>query len=98
MEHNNQAVRVDPQLVPPTDEAVRQYNNAGGHLTQFSPFGEDPLKDHSNLAYQRVREFHQRYPSFDIFFSSLVNGDDSFFRQGLTHFITLTNILKQQIE
>ena len=89
MGHNNQVVRVDPHLVPLTDEAVRQYTNAGGHLTRFRPFGEDPLRNHPSLAYQRVREFHQRYPSFDVFFSSLVNGNNSFVR--------VSHILSQQL-
>ena len=95
MDSNNQTARVDPQFIPLAEEAARQYEEAGGQLTHFSTFGEDPLAHDANLVYQRQDEFHRRYPVFDPFFSNLVNGDDSLFRKGLLYLIRITNTLHQ---
>ena len=70
---------------------MRQYEEAGGHITHFSKFGEDPLVSDTILYHQREAEFHQTYPDFDPFFHKLVNGDDSFFRSGLLFFIQITH-------
>ena len=78
MESNNRTARVDTWLVPSPEDAVRQYEEAGGHLTHFSGFGEDPLANDTVLIHQRDAEFHQRFPNFDPFFHKLVNGDDCF--------------------
>lgn len=83
MESNNHTARVDNRLVPSPEDAVRQYEEAGGHLTHFSGFGEDPLADDTVLTHQRDTEFHQRYANFDPFFHKLVNGDDTVFHDGL---------------
>lgn len=94
---NNHTARIDPQLIPSPEEAVRQYQQAGGHITRFSEFGKDPLVMHTTLSHQHEAEFHQRYPNFKLFFHKLVNGDDSVFRAGLLFLIqitqTLTNII-----
>ena len=70
MESNNRTARVDPRLVPSPEDAVRQYEEAGGHLTHFSGFGEDPLANDTVLIHQRDAEFHQRFPNFDPFFTN----------------------------
>ena len=75
--------RIDPYLIPLPEEAVRQYQQAGGHITHFSGFGEDPLINNAILSHQREAKFHQRYPNFESLFHELVNGDDSVFREGL---------------
>ena len=95
MNSNNRAAKVDPHLVPLPEDAVRQYEEAGGHLTHFSKFGEDPFASNACLIRQREEEFQKRYPSFDPFFSNLVNGNDSLFREGLLYFIRLTHTLQQ---
>jgi len=94
---NNHTARIDPQLIPSPEEAVRQYQQAGGHITHFSEFGKDLLATHTTLSHQREAEFHQRYPNFELFSHKLVNDDDSVFRAGLLFLIqitqTLTNII-----
>lgn len=95
MNTNNQAARVGPQYVPLPEDAARHYREAGGHLTQFSNFGEDPLAGDAILVNLREQEFYRRFPTFDPFFSNTVNGDNSFFREGLLYFIELTQTLQQ---
>lgn len=95
MDSNNQTARIDPQFVPLPEDAARQYSDAGGHLTLYGKFGEDPLAGRANLVYQREVQFHLRYPAFDQFFSNLVNGNDSLFREGLLYFIQITHTLQQ---
>ena len=73
MASNNHTARIDPHLIPLPEEAVRQYEQAGGHITHFSGFGEDPLVN-VILSHQHEAKFHQRYPNFEPFFNKLVNG------------------------
>lgn len=65
MDSNNQASKIDFQLIPSPEDAVRQYEAAGGCLTHFSAFGTDPLANDAALIHQCEVTFHQRYPSFD---------------------------------
>ena len=53
MSSNNQVARIDPQIIPSVEDAIRQYNAAGGHITNFSVFGEDPLQNNASLIQQR---------------------------------------------
>ena len=66
---NSHTARIDPYLIPLPEEAVRQYEHTGGHITHFSGFGEDPLINNAILSHQHEAGFHQRYPNFSIFFS-----------------------------
>lgn len=79
--------------IPSAQDAVRQYTIAGGHLTDFSAFGEDPLNDDNSLVQQRETEFLQRYPQFDPLFHKLVNGDEKEFCDALLCFIQITQSL-----
>ena len=95
MDTNNRAARIDLQFVPLPEDAARQYKEAGGHLTHFSKFGDDPLESNAILVNLREEEFHHRYPVFNPFFFNLVNGDDSLFHEGLLYFIRTTHKLQQ---
>ena len=94
---NSHTARIDPYLIPLPEEAVRQYEQAGGHITHFSGFGEDLLINIALLSHQREANFYQRYPNFEPLFHELVNSVYSVFREGLLFFIlitqTLTNII-----
>ena len=94
MASNNQVARIDPQELPSPEEALRLYEEAGGNLTHFSRFGEDPLRNDNTHLQQRSSEFHQRYPAFEPIFYKLVNSDDSLFREALLFFIHLTITLQ----
>ena len=97
MERNNQAVHIDPHQLPSPDLAVQMFEANGGNLRIFSPFGHDPLKDHMRLAAEREERFHEQYPGFQPFFSTVVNGDDSLFKSGLLYFIQLSKHFELQI-
>ena len=65
---NDQAVRVEPQLVPEPRDAIQHFESLGGHLTLFSPFGEDPLKDRGDLISER-QSFPGNTLTLDHFFT-----------------------------
>ena len=93
MRRNNRIARIDPSLLPSSDDAVQLYEQFGGNITQFSAFGQDPLNSRSDLVQQRETEFYQRYPQFGPFFHKLVNGDACLFREGLLYFIHISTHL-----
>lgn len=94
MKRNNQAVQLDPLLLPNPDVAVQQFESFGGHLTLFSPFGHDPLQNRQDLVGQREAEFQSRHPDFGVFFYTVVNGDYSIFRDGLVTLIDISKCLE----
>ena len=97
MQRNNQTVQVDARLVPEPSDAVQHFESFGGHLTLFSPFGEDPLADRDDLVSQREADFFARYPDFGPFFYSVVNGDYTLFRAGLLFLIQVSKGLEAQL-
>ena len=94
MRRNDRTVRVDSSLVPEPRDAVAQFESLGGHLTLFSPFGEDPLKDRADLISQRETEYFVQYPDFGPIFHTLVNGDSNLFRCGLLLLIQVSKRLE----
>ena len=95
MWRNDSIVRVEPHLVPELRDAVQQFESLGGHLTLFSPFGEDPLKDRADLISQRETEYS--IPDFGPIFHSLVNGDCNLFRCGLLFLSQASKCLESQL-
>ena len=87
---NYQAVPVDAELLSQPDDAVRRFEDAGGHLTHFSNFRKDLLEGRPHLIAERERVFHERFPDFGPFFHNLLNGGSSLFRDGLTYFTAIT--------
>lgn len=97
MRQNNHAMCIDTQSLLPTSDAVYQFESHGGHLTIFNEFGCDPLKDRDDLCSQRELEFQTRYPDFEQFFHTTVNGINSTFRLGLIFFIEVSKGLLSQL-
>ena len=97
MRRNDQTVQVDPRMLPEPSDAVEQFESFGGHLTLFSPFGEDPLQDRDDLVSQREADFLTQYPDFGPFFYSVVNGDYTLFRSGLLFLIQVSKRLEAQL-
>ena len=93
MRRNNHIARIDPSLLPSSDDAVQLYEQFGSNITQFSAFGQDPPNSRSDLVQQRETEFYQRYPQFGPSFHKLVNGDACLFREGLLYFIHISTHL-----
>ena len=87
---NSRTVKVDEHMLHEPDEAVTRFESCGSHLTLFSPFGEDPLKDNPQLANERERLFLEQFPDFSVFFHSVVNGDFDLFKQGLLCFVDVS--------
>lgn len=85
---------IDDHLLPDGQIAVQRFTECGGQLTCFSPFGHDPLHNDSNLTARRESLFQERYPNFQPFFSTVVNGDYGLFREGLLFFIELSKRLE----
>ena len=87
---------IHPLEIPPTRDAVEQYRQQGGHLTDPIPFVGDPLRGQNGLCQERNRRFlsalsqgndHQQL------FSSLVNGDSSNFSTAVITFASITRDL-----
>ena len=93
MKQNNQTIFIDPQLVKDPCTILEEYTSLGGNITRFSLFGQNPLKDQPSLATKRDGIFFERYPSFEPFFHSAVNGDFSLFKEGLSFLIYVTTNL-----
>ncbi len=97
MQQNNQATQIDGRLLPEPDGALQSFESHGGHITVFSPFGQDPLMEQPDLSSQREARFFERYPDFGPFFHSVVNGDFSLFRAGLLYFIDVSRYFEAQL-
>ena len=97
MHENKQSRPIDTSLLPESDAAVSHFHSLGGHLTLFSHFGEDPLREHTELVVQREAEFHEVYADFGPFFYKVVNGDFSLFRHGILFLIDISKRLLNSI-
>ena len=97
MQRNNQTVQIDPSLLPEPVDALQLFKAHGGHITVFSPFGQDPLENHPEHFQERESKFFECYPDFGPFFHSVVNGDYSLFREGLLYFIDTSKQLVAQL-
>lgn len=98
MEENKQTFILPSTDMLPTSEeavlAVLAYEREGGHLSLPQVFGTDLLSGNQELQNLRFDNFNAAYPSFDIIFHCLVNGNDHPFKEGLQYFIDLTNNIK----
>lgn len=79
-------------LLAPADVALL-YRQNGGHLTDPTFFGQDPLAGDQQKYSIREEAFATKFPSFDPMFHQTVNGNDHLFREGLKCFIDITRRL-----
>ena len=84
MHKNNQASPIHPHQLPSCDDAI--------------PFGSDPLIADKRFATERKETFHQQYPDFRPFFSTVANGDTSLFRSGLLYLIQLSRHFEVELQ
>ena len=91
MRNNNRVKVIDPSLIPSVTDAVKEYQQAGGHLRDPHQVGSDPLC----VMKQEIRKqaFSERYTSFQAIFSALVNKDSTMFRNALIFYIDVTYCL-----
>ena len=96
--NNSRVKRVDPTNVPPVEEAIIFYENAGGKLTRECCFVIDPLQGNVEAIRRRESKFRMENPSFDIIFDHLVSaGDGSVFETAVLSFIQITTSLTQHV-
>ena len=90
---NNKARMIDPRVIPTSDQAVQLYEQNGGRLTEPVQFGRDPLECDAIKKTIREQAFQEKYPSLDLMFHQLVNGDTTLFQQALKFYISTTHHL-----
>ena len=78
-------------MLPTSEEAVFAYEREGDLLSLPEVFGNDLLSGNQQL--QNFDNFNAAYPSFDVIFHCLVNGNHYPFKEGLQYFIDLTTTL-----
>ena len=97
MSENNQAKAINPSLIPEVDDAVQMYQTHGGQINLFGDFGIDPLLQRKDLSNLREQRFFEQYASFDNIFHTVVNNDNTLFRNGLLYFIDVSMQLEAQL-
>lgn len=90
MRKSNMAKKISPHILPLPQQAANEYRLNGGTITDPDQDVTDPLFNNSEKIEIRHRSFINRYPSFDIIFQNLVNGESCMFKNGLKFFIDLT--------
>lgn len=91
MTGNKQSVPITASYLPTAAQALQMYEQRGGSLTQWAKFGNDPLEGNVDLTSQRLRQFHQQFPSFVSIFHSVVNNNQTPFRNAITSFCDITS-------
>ena len=98
MEENKQIAPIDPAMFLETEDALQQFRERGSSITDFSPFGKDPLDGNLEMQQEREAQFYRQYPDFGLFFYNVVNGDYTLFREGLLFFLDINIQLLHQIK
>ena len=83
--------------LPTPTQAIYMYRANGGHITEESNFGEDPLANDVDKYRIRENAFVQKFPSFEAIFHNLVNGNSIPFKNGLKYFIDITYRLSSSV-
>ena len=98
MRRNNQTVQINFSLVLDPEEVVEQFELHGGSITEFSPFGQDPLEGHEDLLQEREHNFTDHYTDLGPLFHTVVNGDYRLFHEGLLYLIDISKQLELSIQ
>ena len=88
-EHRN-TTRVRDGVIPSVDAAVAMYETSGGHLSQDSSFGVDPLSQYPREQSYRIRDFRIRYSSFEVLYCNVVSGSGEEYKRAIIYFQYLT--------
>lgn len=73
MTETNQAVQLEPHLIPTTAEVVRMYEERGGRLNTDPSIGYDPIACYDHLQESREYLFLSKNSSFESIFSDVVH-------------------------
>lgn len=93
MATDNRVKRIDPSLLPHRTRAVQLYKQAGGRIRETSQFGRDPIANDAAKCDLRKKAFTEKYPSFEVIFSNLINGNSLHFKNALKFYIDVTRRL-----
>ena len=90
---DNRTKRISLSLLPSAEGIAQQYRNSGGHVTDAIMFGLDPIANNVHKCFIRMSTFTEYYPSFDMIFHQVANGNDVIFQEALIFFIDVTHRL-----
>ena len=82
--------------LPLTRDAVDQYRQQGGCLTDPTPFATDPLEGYNALKEERNTRYIQAHPDghdYEYLFSTLINCQSTNFAAAITTFTSITSDL-----
>ena len=90
MRTSNRIARVDIRHLPRSHQAVRMYHEEGGRISDEKYFGKDPILTDSTKSSIRTQAFSERFPSFDVIFQGLLNGNPTLFKNAILFYIDVT--------
>ena len=90
---NSRCNRVNPQVIPTSQEAVEEYERQGGHITAFPVSGRDALENDSVLQTERDQRFNAALSNLEQAYGELMNGSDTTFNQAVLNYIKITRAL-----
>ena len=93
MLQDNRVKKVDIANLPDPVSASDAYRADGGHITDPTPYGVDPVAHDTTKLEIRKKAFFDKCSSFDFLFNQLVNGFPQSFKEALLFYINITNRL-----
>ena len=72
MMRSDQTMKIDNTIIKDASDIAREFEDLGGHLTEFTPFGEDPLRDRSDLISRRDYYFFKKFLNLSPYFMLLL--------------------------
>ena len=86
---SSKAKKISLDILPQPEDAVRQYRQSGGQITDPGQTITDPLQNNDLKMNIRSLSFTKKYPSFETIFHSTVNGNEDIFIDALLFFIDM---------
>ena len=89
---DNRVRKINRRSLLASEDAACLYQQNGGHSTDPSGIGQDPLASDPQKCAIRDQTFASRYPSFNptCMFQHVANGNDQLFQEALKWFINIT--------
>ena len=85
--------RIHGSEVPDGDRAIQQYRQQGGHITDPTTFGNDPLSGDPSLLREREARWLQECGNVSDMFSQVVSGNPVPLENSIISYIRITNEL-----
>lgn len=78
-QQNFRGSQISSTEIPLGHQVVQEYSQLGGTITEFSPFGSDPLNNNREAAEERDRDFLAEFNSFNSIANAIANHNEAFF-------------------